>query len=91
MPVADRAEVEEFILTAIRRELELDDSVSIELDADVRTLPNADSVRLLRVVGTVEHAYDVQFDDSVVFDVDSVRSLTDIVLALLGDDIAGSS
>ncbi len=83
MPVASREEVETFIVAALKRELELDDSLRVDPEADVTKLPNADSVRLLRVVGAVEHEYDVQFDDSVVFDVDTVRSMSEIVLSLL--------
>jgi acyl carrier protein len=44
-------------------------------------LPRADSVRLLRVVARLETAYDLEFDDDQVRDVDTVADLVALVVA----------
>ena len=50
-------------------------------ESKLDNLPNADSVRLLRVVAKLENQYDVEFEDDDVRDASTVSDLVGLVVA----------
>lgn len=62
----------------------------LTLDQKLRDAPGVESVKLLRIIATVEERYEVELDDEVVFgEIQSIRDLAEAVRPLLtGADVA---
>jgi acyl carrier protein len=76
------------VIDEIRKQLVAElgtDAGQVGPDTVLRELPGADSVRLLRVVATIERHYDVEFDDEDVFGVSTASELATLVIRLLED------
>ncbi len=58
-------------------------SQGIDDETNIRELDGVDSITLLSVVAHVEDHYHVQFADDLVFDVYTIRQLSDAVRGLL--------
>jgi acyl carrier protein len=48
-------------------------------DADLRSAPGADSVKVLRVVARIERARDVELEDEDVFGASTIREVAEVV------------
>lgn len=59
---------------------ELPPAGDVTADHNLRDLPGAESVKLLRIVGAVEELYDVEVDDEAMFG--SVYLLRDLAIAV---------
>jgi acyl carrier protein len=51
-------------------------------DTNLRELPGAESVKVLRVIARIERTYDCELDDEIVFRVETVRELVNAVSEL---------
>jgi acyl carrier protein len=48
-------------------------------DTRIRSLPNADSMRLLQVILRIENAYGIELPDSTTFNVETVGELEKLI------------
>lgn len=74
----DIADIRKTTIDIICRELKLD-SHQITEDTNLRELPDIDSIKILRIILSIEEQYDIELEDEVVFGVETV---TDIALAV---------
>ena len=51
----------------------------IELEERLDLLPNADSVRLMRAVSTLERRFDIELDDHAIRDAETVADLARLI------------
>jgi acyl carrier protein len=66
--------LEETIRMAVCTELKLPVH-RISNTTNLRELPGMDSVRVLRIIATIERAHDIELDDEVVFGVTTVDEI----------------
>ncbi len=68
----------EAVRAALRAELHLS-TEPIELDDRLDLLPNADSVRLMRTVSTLERRFDIELDDAAIRKAETVGDLVNLL------------
>jgi acyl carrier protein len=60
-------------------------AASLAQDTDLREIEGMDSVKVLRMIAKIEHAYDIELDDEVVFDLSTISATTEAVRAALAE------
>lgn len=70
--------IESVIQQIIASELDLDPA-AISPDADIRSLPDIESIKILRAVLRLESRYGVELEDEAVFEVRSVTELAHLI------------
>lgn len=56
---------------------------SLATDSDLRAVEGADSIKVLRIIATIEQRYDVELEDADVFGVSTVEEVVTVVRAAL--------
>lgn len=75
------------LTTIVATELDVP-AETVAPDTDLRGMPGADSVKVLRVIAKIEREYDVELDDEDVFSVSSIEDVADIVHRVLAEQAA---
>ncbi|HEY6495634.1 MAG TPA: acyl carrier protein [Trebonia sp.] len=60
-------------------------AASLDPGTDLREIEGMDSVKVLRMIAKIEHAYDVELDDEVVFGLSTIAGTTEAVRAALAE------
>ncbi len=60
-------------------------AASLRPDTDLRAIEGLDSVKVLRMIGRIEQAYDIELDDEVVFGLSSIAGTAGAVRQALGE------
>ncbi|MFI8186545.1 acyl carrier protein [Actinacidiphila glaucinigra] len=79
------------VCTILRTTLDMTDQDPIEPGTVLETLPNADSLRLLRTISALERKYDIELDDADIFKARTVADLTDIITKAMTTQVAPSA
>jgi acyl carrier protein len=58
-------------------------------DADLKAIEGMDSVKVLRMVAKIEHAYDIELEDEVVFGVSTIAGTAAAVRQALEEQAPG--
>jgi acyl carrier protein len=58
---------------------------SLSPQANLRELEGMDSVKVLRMIAKIEHAYDIELEDEVVFELTTITATAEAVRAALAD------
>ena len=66
--------LEDNLFAIVRQELRLPDE-QLGVGTRLRELPGVESIKLLRIVAKIERAYGVEFEDEVVFRVQTIGEL----------------
>jgi acyl carrier protein len=74
----DTAHIRETIVAFICDELRVSPE-ELSDATDLRELPGAESVKILRVVAKIERAFQIELDDEIVFRVESLGELVQAV------------
>jgi acyl carrier protein len=60
-------------------------AANLSPETDLREIEGMDSVKVLRMIAKIEHAYDIELDDEVVFDLTTIAGTTEAVRAALAE------
>ncbi|HEY8978284.1 MAG TPA: acyl carrier protein [Streptomyces sp.] len=60
----------------------------VDVDADLRSLPRFDSIHALQIVLEIEQHYDIEVEDHIVFETNTVREFAAAVAALIAEAAA---
>lgn len=76
------AEITEVVIGIVAGELGAEPA-SLAPDSDLRAVEGADSIRVLRIIATIEQRYDIELEDADVFGVSTVDEVVTVVRAAL--------
>ena len=74
--------IEDAIKKIVRSTLNLPE-IEIESSTNLRDLPGVESIKILRIVASLEKKFDVRLDDQVVFRVSTIAELAGAVSKLV--------
>jgi acyl carrier protein len=74
--------IEDAIKKIVQSTLNLPES-EIESSTNLRDLPGVESIKILRIVASLEKKFDVRLDDQVVFRVSTIEELAGAVSKLV--------
>ncbi|EPX55652.1 hypothetical protein D187_009263 [Cystobacter fuscus DSM 2262] len=74
--------IEDAIKKIVRSTLNLPEG-EIESSTNLRDLPGVESIKILRIVASLEKKFDVRLDDQVVFRVNTIEELAGAVSKLV--------
>ena len=75
--------IEDAIKKIVQTTLNLPDESEIESSTNLRDLPGVESIKILRIVASLEKKFDVRLDDQVVFRVSTIAELAGAVSKLV--------
>jgi acyl carrier protein len=74
--------IEEAIKKIVQTTLHLPDS-EITSSTNLRDLPGVESIKILRIVASLEKKFDVRLDDEIVFNLSTIAELAEAVSKLV--------
>ncbi|MFF0488649.1 acyl carrier protein [Nocardia sp. NPDC004068] len=85
MRTSSTDEVFTVVCTTLRGALHLERE-SIDADDELEQLPNANSINLVRAIGTLERHYDIELDNRAVRDLKTVAGLVELIRNALAEE-----
>jgi acyl carrier protein len=81
-PTMNQPGIEDAIKKIVRSTLNLPES-EIASSTNLRDLPGVESIKILRIVASLEKKFDIRLDDQVVFRVSTIEELAGAVSKLV--------
>jgi acyl carrier protein len=81
-PLMTQPGIEDAIKKIVQSTLNLPE-IEIESSTNLRDLPGVESIKILRIVASLEKKFDVRLDDQVVFQVSTIAELAGAVSKLV--------